>query len=100
MLLSQRTDATALDTAIHMRDPQPAVVQRLATWLLGGHQELDLGQGKRQEAQILQPPTPRGQGIRRRLGHRLLMDTAAVGVAQEEDEEQDIFDGVVLFFPL
>jgi hypothetical protein len=58
-------DATALHAAVDMFDPQPAVVQGLvgelllsrqllAAWFLGGHQDRHLGQGKRQEAQILQ----------------------------------------------
>jgi len=47
-------DATALHTAIHMLDPQPAVVQRLvghvllqrqflAAWFLGRHEDVHLG---------------------------------------------------------
>jgi len=69
MLLSQRTDATALDTAVDMLNPQPTAVQRLvghflfqrellAARFLGRHEDLDLGQRKGQEAQILQQPTP------------------------------------------
>src|SRR5712692_6692856 len=108
-------DATALDTAVHMLDPQPAVGeclirhvllsrQLLAAWFLGRHEDLDLGERKRQETQILQEPAPRGQGRGCGLGHRLIMDAAAVGVAQKEDreegiDEQDIFDRVVLFLP-
>jgi hypothetical protein len=57
-------DATALDTTVDMLDPQPTAVQRLvghvllqrqflAAWLLGGHEDLHLGQRERQEAQIL-----------------------------------------------
>jgi hypothetical protein len=61
-----------------------------------------LGQRERQEAQILQQPTSRGQGIRCRVSNGLIMGAAAIGVAQKEDQEegideQDIFDGVVLF---
>ena len=106
-------DATALHTAVDMLDAQPTLVERLvgevllsrqflATRFLGGHEDVDLGQCQRQDAQILQQPTPRGSGIRRRVGNRLLMDAAAVGVAQKEAEEQgideqDIFDRVVSF---
>jgi hypothetical protein len=95
-----------------MLDPQPTLVQRLvrhvllpraflAAGCLGRHEDLHLGQREGQKAQILQEPAPRGQGIRGRIGNRLLMDAAAVGVAQQEDreegmDEQDIFDGVVL----
>ena len=113
MLLSQRTDTTALDTAIDMLDPQPTLVQGLVgqfllqgqlptAWLLRRHEDLHLGEGERQEAQILQQPTPRRQGIRGGLGNPEVMNTAAVGVAQKEDreggiDEQDVFDGVVSF---
>ena len=58
-------DATALHAAVDMFDPPPAVVQGLvgalllsrqllAAWFLSGHEDRHLGQGKRQEAQILQ----------------------------------------------
>src|SRR5882672_9224554 len=96
-----------------MLDAQPTLVQRLvgalllsrqfqATGFLGGHEDVDLGQRERQEAQILQQPTPGGERVRRRVGNRLVMDAAAIGVAQKEDEEQsideqDIFDRVVFF---
>jgi hypothetical protein len=63
-----------------------------------------VGQRERQEAQILQQPTPDGQGRGRRVSNGLLMDAAAVGVTEKEDREQgidqqDIFDRVVLFLP-
>jgi len=106
-------DAAALDAAVDMLDASPTVVQGLvgkfllqrqflAAWCLGRHEDLDLGQRTRQGAQILQEPTPRGQGIRRRVSNRLVMEAAAAGLAEEEDDEQriheqDIFDGVVLF---
>src|SRR2546423_9464269 len=52
-------DATPLDTTIDMLDPQPTREQRLvrhvllprelrAAWLLGGHEDLDLGKRERQ----------------------------------------------------
>ena len=74
----------------------------LAAWLLGRHEDLDPGQRERQEAQILQQLTARRQGIRRRVRNGLIMDTAAIGITEKEDEEQgidqqDIFDGVVFF---
>jgi len=115
MLLSQRTNATALDTAIDMLDPQPTLVQRLvrhvllpreilAPWLLGRHEDLDLRERKREEAQILHQPAPRGQGIRRRVSNALVMEAASAGVAEAEDDEQgidqqDIFDRMVLCLP-
>src|SRR5712692_1523816 len=113
MLLSQRTDATAFDTAVDMLNPQPTAVQRLigplllhrellATGLLRRHEDRHLRERERQETQILQEPAPRRQGIRRRVRNRLIVRAAAIGVAQEEDEEegidqQDIFDRVVSF---
>ena len=56
--------ATTLHATVDMLDPQPTVMQRLvgplllhrqllAAGLLGRHEDLDLGQRKRQEAQIL-----------------------------------------------
>ncbi len=62
-------DATALHTAVHMLDPQPTAVQRLVghvllprellvTWLLRRYEDLHLEERERQEAQILQQPTP------------------------------------------
>src|SRR5712692_2007313 len=57
-------DAAALDAAVDMLDPQPTVVQGLvgqfllqrqllAAGFLGRHEDLDLGECKREEAQIL-----------------------------------------------
>jgi hypothetical protein len=54
-------DATALDTAVDMPDPQPAVGERLighmllqrqllAAWFLGRHEDRHLGERERQEA--------------------------------------------------
>jgi hypothetical protein len=106
-------DATALHTAVDMLTPQPTLIQGLvgqllfqrqllATRFLRRHEDVHLGQREGQEAQILSQPTPSGQGIRRRLGDALLMDTAAVGLTQEEDgewgiDQQDIFPRVILF---
>jgi hypothetical protein len=82
-------DTAALDTAVDMRDPQPAVVQGLvgevlfyrqflAAGFLGRHEDLHLGQREGQKAQILQQPTPRRQGIRRRGGNGLVMDATSI----------------------
>ena len=96
-----------------MLDAQPTLVERLVRQLLlprelltagflGRHEDLHLGQRERQETQVLQQPAPRRQGIRRRVRNGLIMDTAAIGITEKEDDEQgideqDIFDGVVLF---
>ena len=64
-------DATALDAAVDMFDAQPALGERLirhvllqrqllAAWFLRRHEDLDLGQREREEAQILQEPAPGG----------------------------------------
>jgi len=70
--------------------------------VFGWHEDVHLGQRECQEAQILQQLAPGREGIRRRLGDALIMDTAAVGRTQKEDrewgiDEQDIVDRVVLF---
>ena len=96
-----------------MLDPQPPLVERLVgplmlqgqlrtAWLLRRHQDLHLREREGQEAQILQQPTPGREWVGGGLRDAQNMGTAAVGVAQKEDDEQgideqDIFDGVVLF---
>src|SRR6266481_9552053 len=96
-----------------MLDPEPPLVERLVgplllqgqlrtAWLLRRHQDLYLGERERQEAQILQQPTPGWEWVGGGLRDAQIMDTAAVGGAQKEDDEerideQDVFDGVVLF---
>src|SRR6266852_9621955 len=86
-------DATAFDTTVDMLNAQSAIVQGLvgqllfqgeflAAWFLGRHEDLDLGQRKRQEAQILQQPAPSRQGIRGGLGNGLIMDATSIGLAE------------------
>ena len=64
-------DATALDTAVDMLDPQSTVMQGLvgpllrpgeflAAGFLRRHEDLHLGKRERQEAEILQQPAPGG----------------------------------------
>ena len=106
-------NATALNTAVDMLDPQPPLVQHLvrallftreflAAWFLGWHEDRHLRECECQEAQILQEPAPRWQGIRRRVSDGLIMGAAAIGVTEKEDEEQgideqDIFYCMVFF---
>src|SRR5215831_19375854 len=106
-------NATMLHTAVAMLNPQSAMVERLVgqlllqgqvltAWLLRRHEDLHLRERERQEAQILQQPTPSREWGGGGLRDAQIMDTAAVGVAQKEDDEesideQDIFDRVVLF---
>ncbi len=63
-------DATALDATVDMLDPQPTLVQGLVRQLLlqrqlraprflRRHEDLDLREREREEAQILQEPAPR-----------------------------------------
>jgi hypothetical protein len=70
----------------------PLLVQGefLAAGFLRRHEDLHLRKRERQEAQILQQPTPGRQGIRGGVGNRLVMDAAAVGVTEKEDDEQRI----------
>ena len=70
----------------------PLVLQgQLPTaWLLRRHEDLHLRERERQEAQILQQPTPSREGVGGGLSDAQIMDTATVGVAQKEDEEQGI----------
>ena len=62
-------DATAFDTAVDMLDPQSAGVEHLVgsllrqwqfrtRWFPGRHEDLHLGKGEGQEAEILQQPAP------------------------------------------
>jgi hypothetical protein len=76
--------------------------QLLSSWLLGRHEDFHVGQRKGQEAQILQQPTASRERVGSGLCNAQIMGTAAVGVAQKEDDEQsideqDILDGVIFF---
>src|SRR5262249_16453048 len=102
-----------LDTAVDMLDPQPPLVELLVRPLLlqgqlrtagplRRHEDLHLRERERQEAQILQQPTPSREWVGGTFSDPQIMDPASVGVAQKEDDEerideQDIFDGVVFF---
>jgi hypothetical protein len=106
-------NATTLDAAVDMLDPQPPLVERLVgplllqgqlltAGLLRRHEDRHLGERERQEAQILQQPTPSRERVGSGFRNAQIMGTAAVGIAQKEDreqgiDEQDIFDGVVFF---
>jgi len=91
-------DATALDTPVAMRKAQTAIVpgwvgpllrqgECPAAGLLGRHEHLHLRARARQEAEILPQPVPGGQERRRRGGHGLRIDAAAVGVTEEEAQQ-------------
>jgi hypothetical protein len=106
-------DATALDAAVDVLDAHAAARdapirgflrprEGTAARLPGRHDDLDLLQGEGQEAQILEQPTARRQGVGSGIGNPLVMGTARIGLAQKEDRERDIDQehvlyGVVLF---
>jgi hypothetical protein len=54
--------------------------------LLRRHEDLHVGQRERQEAQILQQPTPSREGVGGGFRDAQIMGTAAVGVAQKEND--------------
>ena len=94
-------DPTTLHATVDMLDPQPPLVASLVgqlllqgqlrtAWLLRRHPDLSLGERERQEAQILQQPTPGRQWVGGGLRDAQIIDTAAVSVAQKEDHEQGI----------
>ena len=79
--------------------------QFLATWFLGRHERLDLGEREGQEAEILQELAPSGQRIGRGIGHPFIMDTTFRRLAQKEDgeggiDQQEIFTVWHFFLPL
>ena len=107
-------NAAALDTAVDVLNPEPPLVERLVgplvlqgqlptAGLLRRHQDRHLRERERQEAQILQQPTPGWERIRRGLRDAQIMGPAAAGLAQKEDDkegidQQDIFHRVVFFW--
>jgi hypothetical protein len=73
-----------------------------ATRLAGRHDDLDVVERQRQEAQILQQAALGGQGVRGGLGNALIVGAAGVGVTQKEHDErgigqQHVFDRVACF---
>jgi hypothetical protein len=106
-------DAAALDAAVDMLDAHPAardatiggflrVREGPTPRLPGRHDDVDVVQRARQETNILQQPAARRQGIRRGIGHPLIVGAAGIGVTQKENgqrrsDQQDVFPGVALF---
>src|SRR5713101_2560735 len=104
--------AAAFDTAVDMFDshPSPRYLsiflfllrgQLLAAWLLCRLEDIHALQRERLKAPILQEMTPRGQRIRRRVGNALVMDTALMGLTQEQNahrgiDQQEVFQHVPL----
>jgi hypothetical protein len=94
-------DAAALDAAVDVRDahaaPRDASIGGLlaaregsASGRAGRHDDLDLVEHKRQEAEVLEPPAPRGQGLRRGLCTPLVVGPTRGGLTQEEDREHSV----------
>jgi hypothetical protein len=91
-------DTTALDAAVDVLDTHAPArhapvgsflrpCESPAPRLLGGHDDLDVVEREREEAQILEPPTACGQGVRRSICNPFVVRAARRGVAQEEDRE-------------
>ena len=100
-------NAAALDAAVDVLDTNPATrnppigrflrPRELPTpGLLHGHDDLDLVERERQEAEILEPSAACGQGRGRRVCHPLVVGAAPVRVAQEQDREHRIDEQHVL----
>jgi hypothetical protein len=106
-------DAAPLDATVDVLDAHAptgeAAIRGLlctrqgpASGLPGRHDDLDVVECERQEAQILEQAASRRQGVRSRIGNPLIMRAAGIRVAQKENRErrvdqQDVFDRVALF---
>ena len=66
------------------------IPQLCTAGLLRRHEDLHLREREGQEAQILQQPTSGRKRVGGGLRDAQIMGTAAVGVAQKEDDEQGI----------
>jgi hypothetical protein len=94
-------DAHAPTSEAPIRGPLRAC-EGPAPGLPGRHDDLDLVQRQRQEAQILKQPAPRRQGVRGGIGHACIVGTARIGLAQKENRQRGIdqphvLDRVALF---
>jgi hypothetical protein len=106
-------DAAALDATVDVFDAHTSagdapigrflrVREGPAPWLPRRHDDLDLSQRERQEAEILKQPAARGQGIRGGVCNPLLVGATRIGLTQEKDrergiDEQDVFHRVACF---
>ena len=106
-------DAAALDATVDVLDAHAptgdAPIRGLlracelpSSRLPGRHDDLHPIERECQEAQILEQPAPRRQGVRGGIGNAFIMGTARVGLTQTEDRErgvdqEHVFDRVALF---
>ena len=105
-------DAAALDAAVHMLDADtPAGNAPIGSFLracegapprlLRRHDHFDLRERTRQNAEILEQPAPRGQGIPGPIGNPLIVDASGISLTEKENRErridqQHVFDCVAL----
>jgi hypothetical protein len=103
-------DATALDTASDRRDAHAttgnAPIRRLlcararpSSRVPGRHDDLDMVERQRQEAQILEQAAPGRSGRRGGIGNPVVVGAAGIGVTQQEHrqrgiDQQHVFDRV------
>ena len=87
-------DAAALDAAVDVLDaptsagdaPIRSFLQARegpAPWLPRRHDDLDVGQRERQEAEILEQPVACGQGIRGGVCNPLIVGAARIGICSD-----------------
>jgi hypothetical protein len=101
-------NATALDAAVDVLDAYAtagdAPIRRFlrtrevpAPRLPGRHDDLDVIERERQEAEILEQSAARGQRIRGRIGNPLIMGAPRIGGTEKEDRECRIDQQHVLY---
>ncbi len=56
--------------------------ERVSPWFFEGSQDLGIGQGKAEKAQILQQPTASRQGIEMSVRQSFVVDAASIGVRE------------------
>ena len=76
--------------------------KRVSSWFFEGGQDLGIGQGKAEKAQVLQQPTASRQGIEIGIGQSFVMDAASTGVGEQENhhvaiDQEQILQGVRFF---
>jgi hypothetical protein len=91
-------DATALDAAVDVLDAHTSAgdatirgflrpCKGSAPGLPRRHDDLDVVQCERQEAEILEQPAPCGQRVRGHIGNPLIVGAAGRGLTQKENRE-------------